>query len=47
MPELKFDSTLSIDEIDNNFRNVDLYARLMESLEDVLLCSNTSDNNDS
>ena len=36
MAEIKFKSSLSPEEIDNNFKDVDFFSSIMESLEEAL-----------
>lgn len=36
MSELKFNTSLTEEEIDNNFKEVDVYAGIMEGLEEAL-----------
>lgn len=36
MEELKFKSSLSIEEIENNFENVDFFSSMMEGLQEAL-----------
>ena len=42
MAELKFQSSLSEEEIENNFRNVDFFSGVMEGLEEVLAYENAA-----
>ena len=39
MSELKFKSSLSMEEIENNFESMDIYSCLMDSLEEALAYS--------
>lgn len=43
MTDLHFKSVLSMDEIDNNFRNVDIFSGIMVGLEEVLAHAKRSD----
>lgn len=36
MDELEFETTLSMEEIERNFQDVDLFSELMKSLQEVL-----------
>ena len=36
MSELKFESSLTIEEIEDNFKNIDFFSGLMEGLEEAL-----------
>lgn len=36
MDELRFTSSLTIDEIENNFKNVDVFSGITEGLEEIL-----------
>lgn len=36
MAELRFKSSLTMEEIDNNFKDIDLFSGLMESLQEAL-----------
>ena len=38
MSELKFNSSLSDEEIDNNFKNVDVFSGIMDGLAEALEC---------
>ena len=33
---LTFESSLSIEEIENNFKNIDLFSGIMDSLQEIL-----------
>ena len=36
MTELRFTSSLTIEEIENNFKNVDVFSGITEGLEEIL-----------
>lgn len=36
MPELRFESSLSMEEIENNFKNVDFFSGIMDGLDEAL-----------
>lgn len=36
MSELRFESSLTMDEIESNFRNVDFFSGIMDGLQEVL-----------
>lgn len=36
MSELHFKSSLTLEEIENNFKDIDLFSGIVESLEEVL-----------
>lgn len=46
MYELRFNSSISIEEIENNFKDVDLFSGIMEGLSEAIAYASAYDTTD-